>query len=175
MKLEDAVANLLDKNLPEATVQEAQWSCGGTRVIQAGSGEEVLFVHGGLGDAFAWIPILPALARRFRVYAVDLPGHGLADGFDFRGSNPLEVMSAFLEDVIEGLRLQGPRAPALMSPEATNRRDTARAGHWSGTGRPLGVVCTSGLADRSASCARPPEHVVPYVVESWCSNTFVLR
>jgi pimeloyl-ACP methyl ester carboxylesterase len=112
MKLEDAVTKLLEKNLPAATVQELQWSRGGTRVIQAGSGEAVLLVHGGLGDAFAWIPILPALARRFRVYAVDLPGHGLADGFDFRGSNLLEVMSGFLEDVVDGLRLQGPAVVA---------------------------------------------------------------
>jgi 2-hydroxy-6-oxonona-2,4-dienedioate hydrolase len=108
MKLEDAVTTLLERDLPAARIQEVQWSRGRTRVIQAGSGEDVLLVHGGLGDAFAWIPILPALARRFRVYAVDLPGHGLADGFDFRGSNLLQLMSDFLEEVIEGLHLRSP-------------------------------------------------------------------
>jgi pimeloyl-ACP methyl ester carboxylesterase len=41
-----------------------------------GSGDPLLLVHG-LGSArTTWLPLLPALAARYDVIAVDLPGHG---------------------------------------------------------------------------------------------------
>jgi pimeloyl-ACP methyl ester carboxylesterase len=49
------------------------------RVWVGGEGTPLLLVHGGWGGAeIAWGQVLPALARRFRVIAPDLPGLGHA-------------------------------------------------------------------------------------------------
>lgn len=53
-----------------------------------GSGEPVVLLHGWTGDSHDWSWQLPALARRYRVVAVDLRGHGRSsapeDGYDPR-------------------------------------------------------------------------------------------
>jgi magnesium chelatase accessory protein len=41
-----------------------------------GSGPELLLVHGTGASTHSWEALMPLLARRFRVTAVDLPGHG---------------------------------------------------------------------------------------------------
>jgi len=41
-----------------------------------GSGEPLVLLHGGLGAAELWAPVLPALAAGRSVIAVDLQGHG---------------------------------------------------------------------------------------------------
>jgi pimeloyl-ACP methyl ester carboxylesterase len=41
-----------------------------------GEGEPVVLVHGLSGSAANWVELLPELAERYRVLAVDLPGHG---------------------------------------------------------------------------------------------------
>src|SRR5688572_26185514 len=41
-----------------------------------GQGEPLLILHGGLGSIDMFGPILPALAKRRQVIAVDLQGHG---------------------------------------------------------------------------------------------------
>ena len=78
---------------------------GETQVLELGSGPPLLLVHGGLGDAFEWVPILPVLARNHRVLAVDLPGHGLADPFDYRGVDLLDHARTFLRDILDALEL----------------------------------------------------------------------
>ena len=45
-------------------------------VYRSGMGAPVLLVHGITGSALQWHPILPALARRCEVIAVDARGHG---------------------------------------------------------------------------------------------------
>jgi pimeloyl-ACP methyl ester carboxylesterase len=42
----------------------------------AGDGPLVVLLHGMAGDSAAWLPVVPALARRFTVIAPDLLGHG---------------------------------------------------------------------------------------------------
>jgi pimeloyl-ACP methyl ester carboxylesterase len=61
----------------------------------------MLLVHGGGGAAFQWGPILPLLATRCHVLAVDRPGHGLADAFDYRGVDLFDHAHTFLSDLIE--------------------------------------------------------------------------
>jgi pimeloyl-ACP methyl ester carboxylesterase len=51
------------------------------RYLAAGSGSAVVLVHGLGGAASNWIELAPLLARRTRVIAPELPGHG--------GSSPL--------------------------------------------------------------------------------------
>jgi pimeloyl-ACP methyl ester carboxylesterase len=44
------------------------------RYTRAGSGAPVLLIHGLLGGSFCWRLITPALAQKYSVFAVDLPG-----------------------------------------------------------------------------------------------------
>jgi pimeloyl-[acyl-carrier protein] methyl ester esterase len=45
-------------------------------VETAGSGPDLVLLHGWGLHSGAWAEVLPALTSRFRVHAVDLPGHG---------------------------------------------------------------------------------------------------
>lgn len=45
-------------------------------VERTGAGPDLVLLHGWGLHSGAWAEALPALARRFRVHAVDLPGHG---------------------------------------------------------------------------------------------------
>ena len=49
------------------------------RYWEAGSGPPVLLIHGLGNSALTWRNSIDALAHRFRVLAIDLPGHGLSD------------------------------------------------------------------------------------------------
>ena len=55
---------------------------GRARVIESGSGRPVLLIHGGGGLANHWFPLMAHLDG-YRLIAVDRPGCGLTDGFDY--------------------------------------------------------------------------------------------
>jgi len=50
-----------------------------TRVIEAGTGESLIFIHGSGGSAEAWSRNVMALSKDFHVYAVDALYHGFSD------------------------------------------------------------------------------------------------
>lgn len=104
-ELEQAQAALLAGFAPETRVRRIRWSQGETQVFELGSGAPLLYVHGGLGGAYELVPILAALAENHRVLAVDRPGHGLADPFDYRGIDLLDHGRTFLRDVVDSLEL----------------------------------------------------------------------
>jgi pimeloyl-ACP methyl ester carboxylesterase len=104
-ELEKSQASLLARFAPETRVLRVRWSQGETQVFELGSGSPVLYVHGGLGGAYEVVPILAALAKTHRVLAVDRPGHGLADPFDYRGVDLLDHGRTFLCDVVDALEL----------------------------------------------------------------------
>ena len=104
-ELENAHAALLARFAPETRIRRIRWSQGETQVLELGSGSPLLYVHGGLGGAFEVVPILAALAKAHRVFAVDRPGHGLADPFDYLGVDLLDHGRTFLRDVVDGLEL----------------------------------------------------------------------
>jgi pimeloyl-ACP methyl ester carboxylesterase len=104
-ELERAQAALLARYAPEAQIRRIRWSQGETQVLELGSGSPLLYVHGGLSTASEIAPILSALATSHRVLAVDRPGHGLADPFDYRGIDLLEHGRTFLQEVVDGLEL----------------------------------------------------------------------
>jgi pimeloyl-ACP methyl ester carboxylesterase len=102
-ELEVAQAALLARYAPNARIQRMRWSGGETQVMELGAGSPLLLIHGGLASGFYWAPILPALARNHRAIVVDLPGHGLADPFDYRGVDPLTYARTFLGDLLDAL------------------------------------------------------------------------
>lgn len=59
----------------------------GTRISyhQRGAGPDVVLLHGGMGSAEDFEPVLDDLARDFRVTAIDRPGFGLSEA---RGDDP---------------------------------------------------------------------------------------
>lgn len=60
-----------------------------TRCIECGSaGEPVILLTGMWGHAEFWMKSLLPLSRRFRVYAVDMLGHGLTDAPDVKYELP---------------------------------------------------------------------------------------
>jgi pimeloyl-ACP methyl ester carboxylesterase len=145
-QVEEAYAALLARYAPETQVRRVAWSQGETQVLELGAGPPLLLVHGGGDSAFEWVPILQALARNHRVLAVDRPGHGLADPFDYRGVDLLEHARTFLRDVLDALELRGVEivansigglwcvAFALVAPERVSR--LALAGTPPGVARP---------------------------------------
>jgi len=73
---------VIDAGVPEdaAGTPELQTAdVAGRKISFAGAGQDgdvVLLVHGFGGDRNSWLFIQEPLAARYRVYAVDLPGHG---------------------------------------------------------------------------------------------------
>lgn len=109
--LETLQAAYLDRVVPEHRILRVRWSGGATQIIEAGQGQPLLLLHGGLGEAFQWAPLMPALAERYRVLAVDRPGHGLADAFDYRNVDMLAIASRFTREILDALNL---RSAALL-------------------------------------------------------------
>jgi 2-hydroxy-6-oxonona-2,4-dienedioate hydrolase len=50
-----------------------------TRVLEAGSGEPLIFLHGTGGHADGFLRVFAELSRRFHLYALDMIGHGYTD------------------------------------------------------------------------------------------------
>ena len=104
-ELAKAQAALLARFAPDTRVRRIRWSQGETQLFELGTGAPLLYVHGGFGGAFEVVPILAVLARNHRVLAVDRPGHGLADPFDYRGVDLLDHARTFLSDILDALEL----------------------------------------------------------------------
>src|SRR5512132_1383181 len=104
-ELEKAQAALLARFAPDTRVGRIRWSHGETQLYELGNGPPLLYVHGGLGGAYEVVPILAALANTHRVLAVDRPGHGLADPYDYRGGDLLDHGRTFVRDIVDGLEL----------------------------------------------------------------------
>lgn len=75
-----------------------------THYLVAGDGPSVILLHGVGSSVVAWRENIQPLARRFRVYAVDLPGHG--DSEKPRMDYSLAVASRFMIGLQDALGLQ---------------------------------------------------------------------
>ncbi len=77
-----AARAVIEAGVPEDAVGEAVLQTadvGGRKISFAGAGQEgdlVLLIHGYSGDRNSWLFLQEPLAARYRVYALDLPGHG---------------------------------------------------------------------------------------------------
>src|SRR5262249_12568418 len=61
-------------------------------------GPSLVLVHGSWGDHHNWEPVVPALARTFRVYTYDRRGHSLSERLPTQGSIEEDVadLAAFM-------------------------------------------------------------------------------
>ncbi len=75
-------------------------------VLDTGSGEPLLMIHGGNSVAAGWAPLLAELGGRFHVYAPDRPGCGLTHRQNYRRVSFREHAVAFIQEVMDGLGLQ---------------------------------------------------------------------
>jgi pimeloyl-ACP methyl ester carboxylesterase len=75
-----------------------------------GSGDPVVLIHGLAASGRYWKPSIEPLARRFRLYAVDVPGFGGS-----RLNQPFSIESATQRI---GARIQGPGAKLHVIPHA---------------------------------------------------------
>lgn len=83
------------------------------RVLEAGSGAPVVLIHGGGGFASNWLPLMARMPD-WRSIAVDRPGCGLSDGFDYsdhRGIGLRRHAVEFIGSLLDVLGLE--RAPLV--------------------------------------------------------------
>jgi magnesium chelatase accessory protein len=80
---------------------------GGLRwhVQQMGAGPVMLLLHGTGSSAHSWRSLMPLLARRFEVVAMDLPGHAFTQSPPAAGSS-LPGMAALLRALIARMGLE---------------------------------------------------------------------
>lgn len=104
-RMERAQASLIARHAPGMRTRQQRWSGGETRVLELGEGPPLLLVHGGLGSACEWIPVVGRLARHHRVIAIDRPGHGFATAFDYRKVDLADHGARFLGEVLDAVEL----------------------------------------------------------------------
>ena len=80
------------------------------RVLEAGEGAPVVLVHGSGMSASTWAPLMPHL-RANRLIALDLPGFGLSDAFDYSDRSLREHAVAQLTSLLDELGLE--RVPMI--------------------------------------------------------------
>src|SRR3954453_21546910 len=67
----------------------------------AGAGEALLLIHGMAGSSETWRAMIPQLAKKYRVVAPDLLGHG--QSAKPRGDYSLGAFAAWLRDLLDEL------------------------------------------------------------------------
>ena len=72
-----------------------------TRVIEAGGGPPLIFLHGTGGHAEAYVRNIEAHAEHFHVYAIDMIGHGYTDrpDCDYNIDNFVDHLIKFLDTI----------------------------------------------------------------------------
>src|SRR5262245_31113102 len=104
--VEHARAIYLARCAPAHLFRQLLWSGGETQLIELGQGPPLLLLHGGGGHAAQWGPLLYALSQHHHILAIDRPGHGLADAFDYTRVDLLSHAHRFISDVLDAEGLQ---------------------------------------------------------------------
>lgn len=73
--------------------------------LEAGEGEPLIFLHGGDGEAVNWAPLMAVLQHHAHIYAVDRPGFGLSDAFDYRQVDLRAHAAEFVDSLLAALGL----------------------------------------------------------------------
>ncbi|MBL7929460.1 MAG: hypothetical protein JNL47_08360 [Bacteroidia bacterium] len=75
-----------------------------TYFLDIGSGERIVILHGGDGEAVNWTTLLASLPSDLHLYAVDRTGFGLSDDFDYRRVDLRSPASDFVISLLDALR-----------------------------------------------------------------------
>jgi pimeloyl-[acyl-carrier protein] methyl ester esterase len=89
-------------------------------VETAGQGRDLVLLHGWGLHSGAWDELVPTLARRYRVHAIDLPGHGHSAAIEVRGFG--EAVDLVAERVPEGAHVCGWSLGGLIAQGLATRR-----------------------------------------------------
>jgi pimeloyl-ACP methyl ester carboxylesterase len=73
---------------------------------QSGAGEPVVLLHGFGASAYSWRKVIPALAERYRVVAIDLNGFGYTERPRDLASYTREGQGRLVLDVLDALRIE---------------------------------------------------------------------
>lgn len=100
-------AELLQSYGVRAASRFVQLSNPGIRahVLDAGAGEPLVIIHGGDGEAVNWAPVMRPLQESARVLAVDRPGFGLSEAFDYATVDLRRHAADFVESLLDALGL----------------------------------------------------------------------
>jgi len=74
-------------------------------LLESGQGEPIVLFHGGDGEAVTWAPLLAELEPHAHLFAVDRPGCGLSDAFDYRRADLRAHAAACVESILDALDL----------------------------------------------------------------------
>jgi len=74
-------------------------------LLEAGEGEPVVIIHGGDGEGANWAPLMALLQKHARLLAVDRPGFGLSDAFDYRTVDLRSHAADFIGSLFDALEL----------------------------------------------------------------------
>ena len=105
---QDRLADRYDLETESLVVDTA--SAGRIHLLATGNpdGEPVLLTHGLGTTAASWLPLLPALADEFRLYAPDRPGRGLSAAPSYADRDLRQFMTTYLRDVLDALEIDRP-------------------------------------------------------------------
>jgi pimeloyl-ACP methyl ester carboxylesterase len=87
---------------------------------RCGSGPPLVLVHGTTASHTRWLPVLPALAEEFSVYAIDRRGRGASgDADNYAIEREFEDVAAVVDSLDEPVNLLGHSYGAICALEAT--------------------------------------------------------
>ena len=108
------------------------------RILDSGTGPPLILIHGSGMTAATWAPLMPHPSGR-RLLALDLPGFGLSDPYDY-GGRPLRSHAvAQLHSLLDALEL-----------EQADIVGTSLGGMWALN---LAAACPAGRKPCAATCA----------------------
>ena len=76
-------------------------------------GDPVVLLHGIREPAATWLPMMPALADRYRLYAPDMPGEGVSAKPNYRTRDLRSYMAACLLEMFDELGIDRPHGVRL--------------------------------------------------------------
>jgi pimeloyl-ACP methyl ester carboxylesterase len=75
-------------------------------LLEVGQGEPAVVLHGGDGQGVDWAPIMAQLQGDLHLYALDRPGNGLSDPFDYRNVDLRQHAADFVTSTLDALGLE---------------------------------------------------------------------